>query len=314
MTRRTAPMLAALAAMTTLAACQDASVAPVVEVEAPSFAQIAPAPETAAAISAMMDEMNVALEGAGADFRVAMAEYVTGGDEAGATLLQKDVGNKQLAFDFVPNDPRRRWSNGTDITYAIDQTGDAISLGGGLTAAQTTAAIQRAMDTWDAQQCSDLGLTQNPDFGLDIGYIAWANGLGGTPFVFADVQHAGFRDINFAGGVLGATFTLIWVGADGPTDIDNNGKADVAFREIYYDPSWIWADDGASNVDVESIALHEMGHGLSQAHFGNLFVKRGAFAPSPLAGMNAFYGGPQRDLKGTDVGGHCSNWGQWPQN
>jgi hypothetical protein len=237
---------------------------------------------------------------------------------AGTTTFFKDRGNKQLGAHFVPGDPRRAWSNpggpGDDITYAIDQTLDAVPLGGSLTAEQTDAAIVRAMDTWNAQRCSYLPLTRNPDFGLDIGVLAFeaSGGAIGSPFIFADVQHAGFRDLNFSGGVLGITFTYGFVSGGEFTDIDGNGKLDVSFREIYYDPSWIWRID--DNIDVETIALHEMGHGLSQAHFGKMFGtnKNGKLHWAPFALMNSGYVGVQQELTGTDRGGHCSIWAAWP--
>lgn len=274
---------------------------------------------TESTISAYMDEINEKLISEGENYRVVMAEYITadGSEEAGQTVLQKDVGNKQLSFDFVPNDVRRAWSGSSpnDITYAIDQTGDAVPPFGGLTAVETDAAIERGTSTWANENCSDLHLTRNPDYGVDIGLIAFLNGLGGSPFVFADVQHCGWGDINFPGGVLGATFTFGFTEGGEFTDIDNNGKLDTAFREIYYDPSWNWADDDITNVDVESVATHEIGHGLSQAHFGNLNLKNdGRFQASPKAVMNAFYGGPFRDLTGADTAGHCSNWTAWPNN
>lgn len=289
------------------------------QVGVPEFALSASA--TADAIAAIMDHANVALAGAGASYRAAIAEYVTDatGPEAGNTVLSKVVGNKQLGHDFIPFDPNREdWSgpsgSSDDITYAIDQTGDAVPVFGGLTGAQTTAAINRAMATWQGVSCSTLPLAQNPDFGLDIGLVAFLNGLGGSPFVFADVQHAGWRDINFAGGILGVTFTFIFVdGSGNPTDQDNDGRLDTAFREIYYDPSFTWKDDGVSNIDVESVALHEAGHGLSQAHFGKVAIKNdGSLQASPRAVMNAFYQSPFRALQGTDNGGHCSNWAAWP--
>lgn len=126
--------------------------------------------------SEYLDAINVGLASAGMDYRVVMAEYVTGaGDKAGATVVSKDVGNKQLALDFVPFDPRRAgtpttnggWSGSVtgpddDITYAVDQLGGAID---GLTQAQTNAAIDAAMATWEAATCSDLPIFKNPDFG-----------------------------------------------------------------------------------------------------------------------------------------------------
>jgi hypothetical protein len=276
----------------------------------------------ALALSNMMDAMNLRLSGSGAGYRVAIADYVTDGrgGEAGGTVLAKDVGNKQLDADFVPGDARRAdWSgppaaNFDDITWAVDQTGDAVPPLGGLTAAETTAAISSAIATWENVNCSTLPLTFTADFGLDIGLVAFLNGLGGSPFVFADVQNAGFRDINFAGGILGVTFTFVFIDGPDATDIDGNGKADTAFSEIYYDPSFSWKDDG-TNIDVETVALHELGHGLSQAHFGKVTLKTdGSVKASPRAVMNALYAGPLRTLLGTDNGGHCSNWANWPKH
>ncbi|HSR68752.1 MAG TPA: hypothetical protein VLU25_12510 [Acidobacteriota bacterium] len=276
-----------------------------------------------AQLADIMDEINLALDGQGANYRVAMAEAIVSTDSQhqGITLIASNVGNKQLSSDFVPFDARRAWSlpdpAGEDsITYAVDTTGDAVPVFGGLTGAETDAAIDRAMGTWDGARCSFMPIIRNPDFGIDIGVIAFINGLGGSPFILADVQHAGWRDINFGGGVIGVTFTFIFVSGGIPTDIDNNGLTDTAFREIYYDPSFNWADDGINNVDVETVALHEAGHGLSQAHFGNVFIvqSNGNLVAAPRAVMNAVYLGPLRDLQGTDKGGHCSIWGEWPQN
>jgi hypothetical protein len=301
-----------------LAACADPAALP--DRDLTPTLNVAPA-AFEAEVMANMDATNLALAAANSPYRVAMAELLTnnGGEAAGTTLLQKDVGNKQLSADFVPGDPRRPWSgastSGDDITFAIDQTADATPLFGSATGAQATQAILNAMQTWDNLSCSTLPLTRNSDFGLDIGIVAFqaSGGLIGSPFVFADVQHAGFRDLNFSGGVLGVTFTFVFTSGGVPTDIDGNGKSDAAFREIYYDPSWFWQI--GAGIDVESIALHEMGHGLSQGHFGNIVQRNnGSFDASPRAVMNAFYQSPLTALRGTDNGGHCSNWAAWPNN
>jgi hypothetical protein len=151
--------------------------------------------------------------------------------------------------------------------------------------------------------------------------VAAQNGLGGSFATVADVQHAGWRDINFASGILGVTFTFVFGSNVGtppvfvPSDIDNNGLADVALREIYYDPSFSWADNGVANIDVESVAVHEAGHGLSQGHFGKVWLKNDeSLMTSPRAVMNALYASPFRNLAGSDIAGHCSNWASWPNN
>src|SRR5690606_28999540 len=123
-----------------------------------------------------------------------------------------------------------------------------------------------------------------------------------------DVQHAGWRDLDFAGGTLAATITFVFIDENGdPTDIDGNGKADVAFREIYYDPSWLWNID--DNIDVESVALHEAGHGLSQAHFGTIRIKSdGTANAAPRAGMIPLYAAPLQLLQCPALCEPCSNW------
>ena len=83
------------------AACTDAPVAPDTDLEpAAKKAKGGDAGalvDPAAAISDLIDAANAGLAAAGAGYRVVMAEYVTGeGDQAGATVISKDVGNKQL--------------------------------------------------------------------------------------------------------------------------------------------------------------------------------------------------------------------------
>ena len=194
---------------------------------------------TAEQIRALMTQVNAQLQAAGANYMVDYAEYITPDDsgEVGQVVFFANVGNRQLAHHFVPGDPRR--GGGTDITYIVDQAEGAID---GLTTAQTTAAIDRAMATWDGVSCSTIPITSLPNIpAADIGVIEFLNGLGGSPNVFADITHAGW----LPGGILGnnviaVTFTFVFVNGPTPTDIDNNGKADVAFREILYNNAFTW--------------------------------------------------------------------------
>jgi hypothetical protein len=290
---------------------------------------------TAESIASLMVEMNAKAKARGDAFRVGKAEYVTldGSGELGAEILQKDVGNKRLTEDFVAFDPRRAaWSGSgpsasDDITFAVDETGDATPPLGITSGADANAAIRRSMDTWRAIGCAPgIGLTERSSGGQDLGFLAFlvSRRKVSSAFIAADVMHNGWRDLDFAGGVLGVTFTFVFIDAAGnATDIDGNGKDDVAFREIYYDPSWDWrivqniqiprVDPNVSRIEIESVALHEAGHGLSQAHFGNIFLRNdGSFDPSPRAVMNAFYSAPLTTLLGTDESGHCGNWQSWP--
>ena len=190
------------------------------------------------------------------------------------------------------------------------------------------AAIDRAMATWDAQH-SDLGMTRVSSDGRPTGFMAAFYSprtpldFGGSVDYVSDVTHCGwlprgFFDLLTPGGgnlILGATFTIIFIDEIGdPIDLDGNGKCDVAWREIYYNDEFEWNIDG--DFDIETVALHEAGHGLSQGHFGDIFRTRSTeklhFAPRTV--MNAAYSGVQQELTGTDRAGHSSNWASWPNN
>lgn len=272
------------------------------------------------ALKGLMTELNAELADRGADMRVAHAEWVgrLGGEAAGQTVFANDRGNKQLGAHFVPGDARR--GGGNAITYVVDQSDGATA--SGLTAAETGGAIDRAMATWDeAPNCSgalDIQKVEDPGFDPDI--LDGLLGVGGFGTPVADVTHAGWLPAGILGpNTLGVTFTFVFTGADGqPTDVDGNGKSDVAFREIYYNDAFDWGIDVplGAGIDVETVALHEAGHGLSQAHFGKVFVTEanGKAHFAPFAVMNALISRQAQQLEGTDRGGHCSIWGSWPSN
>ncbi len=265
-----------------------------------------------------------------------------GAEGAGRDVFFSDTGNKQLGSDFVPNDPRNWWPSNpylgewTDgsLGYWMDGTEQGTS--SGLSENETMNAFHSVMNTWGSISCSnglvlsDQGVTSPDDYG-DVG-IVQALVTGGQQGSFGtapgSIVHAGnlpswFFDIiggpGGGSGILGATFTFTWVDANGPTDIDNNGKADVFVREIYMNDGFNWQDapdDVLFNgiYDYETVMLHEVGHGLSQGHFGKMFGtaanKKLHFAPYAL--MNAGYTIANREITATDNGGHCSNWEEWP--
>jgi len=306
--------LAACSGAEPTAPTPDASLAP-----APSLAKVADEPN-------VLDDLNVALADEGQDVRVAMMEYITapGSGEFGTTVFARNVGNKQLAYHWAPNLVMLPGA----LTWAVDETEG--SAAGGLTPAQTSASIDAAMATWEGQTCSELNLFKVPVPPIDLGVVQYLLGFGGFPGRAAELTHAGwlppaFFDAIAVDGsqyILGATFTFIWTSGGVPVDSDGDGKIDVAFREIYYNNNFAWADTPepwySPFVDAETIALHEAGHGLSQAHFGKVFfdgkgdgsLQHLHFAPRAV--MNATYWDSQRELLGSDVGGHCSIWGSWP--
>lgn len=254
-------------------------------------------------------------EGIHENFHVFKAEYITTGESGkiGRTIFFMNVGHKKLASDFVP-DLAYSLDGTTDITYYIDENRPSLDL----PIIQTTPAIQRAMATWDNLTCSNLNMFQLPYSGVQTGFVAALLGFGGSFDYFGDIMHCGwlprefFDILDVDGGdyILGVTFTIIFT----DSDFDKNKKADVAWREIYYNDNFSWRI--GDHYDVETIALHEAGHGLSQGHFGQAFLDEGSdkLHFSPRSVMNAAYSGIQINIEKTDKAGHCSNWGNWPKN
>lgn len=294
--------------------CQDQSSETVKEVPnpEPEFMNLK-SPEPGKFSNARLASGNIA---------VYSAEYITSGEgeRTGNTVYFNNRGNKQLGADFVPG----LNLDGTDaISYYVDDTRPSEDLAFSV----TESAIERAMNTWDGVTCSDLGMHKTPSNGTSTGYIAayfsdlFGFSFGGSYEYVADVNHAGWLPREFFdaisapdGGdyILGVTFTLIFTDDNGdPVDTNGDGKIDVAWREIYYNDGFPW-NDGA-HYDVETIALHEAGHGLSQGHFGKAFASGGNdklhFAPRAV--MNAAYSGIQTQIDKTDNAGHCSLWSNW---
>ncbi len=269
-------------------------------------------------IKALMSSVNTLLENKGGSVRLWVAETLTASQNAGQTVYFNDR-TLRLGSHWVPGDPRR--GGFTDISWLSDRTEGTAT---GISFDATQAAVNRAMTTWNSVDCSSIPLVELNDMNIDWGYVQNLLGMGGAAGWYADYTFAGWLPGEFfdtIGGpgasdyIIGVTFTFIWVNQSGtPTDIDNNGKADVAFRETYFNNKFQWGINTNDPVDVETVVLHEAGHGLSQGHFGKLFLTdaNGMFHFAPRAVMNAGYTGIQQVLTGTDSGGHCSIWASWP--
>ena len=273
----------------------------------------------------LLDSVNVKLAELDKNFRVDSVGLYTTEEafESARIIFASDRGNKQLGAHFVPNDTRRAWSAPqSGISWMIDtfdKTADA-------PIAEQDAAIRRAMQTWEDMTCSEIPLvevTSPPSIDWGVVQFILDGGASGSPFVFADIMHCGFLPALFfntirpggATSILGVAFTFIFTAEGSGTDIDDNGKVDVAFREIYYNDNFSWGIDTNNLIDIETVALHEAGHGLSQGHFGEIFRNpAGKVRFAPRAVMNAAYSGVQQELTGTDIAGHCSIWASWPEN
>ncbi len=280
---------------------------------------------------AMLDAINAELAAAGLNISVEKMELLGSGEglAMGRTVIASDHGNKQLGSDWSPVDPNRGFR--TNITHMID-TADVTA---DFPVGEQADVHRFGIETWDKQNCSNIGIDELPPVAADLGYVQWFFGFGGSfvtvlPGILGsvDVVHGGFLPPAFfdvlrpggGAGILGVNFTFVWTGQDS----DGNGRGDVAFKESYYNDGFNWVNDGTGErsdrnaageriFDIATVALHESGHALSRAHFGDVAIhhKKG-LTTSPSAVMNAIYGGVKRELLGPDNGGHCSDWGAWP--
>ncbi|MBZ0294525.1 MAG: hypothetical protein K8L99_18315 [Anaerolineae bacterium] len=269
----------------------------------------------------------VQAQGTGFGVVITSAEYITdplSGEPGGVEWIQRDLGNAQTGQDFVYNDPRRALFNGGQpgVTFGVNTGFQSADAGLG----NQIGWMYQAVGSWDNLACSDMGLVENAITSGAPGVVAryFQTGVINLDWE-SDMTQVGFLSgaqfPYFAANtnVLGVTFTLSWTDEEGNlTDIDGNGKSDVAFREIYYNDEFEWVDNGVQGVrgdgfiDFPAVAIHEVGHGFSAAHFGNIGRQDGVLVARPRAIMNAIYGGIARDLTGRDNGSHCSNWANWP--
>jgi hypothetical protein len=316
----------ALGVLLTISACQEGN-APT---SVPADNEQAALSVTAAAsrVQQKLIATNQKLASRHAKFRAAYVEYLTTGakGQIGQIVFASDRGNKHLGISFAPNDTRRH--PGNNITYLVDQSDASPD---GLTAAQVTAAIDRAENTWEAVKCSRLVMDRVPDSGADPDIFDGQVGFGAIGTPFADITHAGWYPAVFFNTVFGPgasdaviafTIPFFFVDDNGnPTDINHDGDPDEAFAEIYYNDAFPWGINTPFPIDVQSVALHESGHALGQAHFGKIFetLANGRIHFAPRATMNASYSNDlfgdlgAQHLSGSDIGGHCSLWASWPQ-
>jgi hypothetical protein len=240
-------------------------------------------------------------------------------------LFANKVGHL-LPSQFVEDDPRRG-SPANTIRFLVDQSdGEALSRDTTgnvftLTNETTEPQIDAAMAIWSAVGCNGPLVAKVEDNGEDPdvmdGLLLGDASLVGTPF--ADVTHAGWLPATFfdalmefgARRIAAMDITFVFVDASGnPTDINGDGRGDVAFKELYYNGSLLWGADGApSYLDILTVAIHESGHAFGLGHFGKSVVRSpGPADVAPRAIMNPVYPGVDRRIYGTDHASFCQIW------
>jgi hypothetical protein len=283
------------------------------ENQTPAFAK---KPSGDPAIIAKMQEINRQLKQRGLRISVEAIEYFTIGLGRPSNRIH------QQPFRWVPNDDRRV-ADGENITYLVDQSDGATT--SGLTNAQTEAALDAALLTWDNDKpLAKVDIIKRADAGADPDIFDSFFGFGGegNPFL-ADIVEAGwlprayFEAVGGPGGgrgILAFSVTFIFDDGDGnPTDINGDNYLDTALNEVYYNDTFgdpandradrPWRIDGPPPaIDVQTVGLHENGHSLELGHFG----------PPPAAVLNPVYAGIRQTPLPSDNAGMNAVWSSWP--
>ncbi|MCO6042884.1 hypothetical protein NG895_03090 [Aeoliella sp. ICT_H6.2] len=265
-------------------------------------------------------QLNGALAASGANYRLGAIDTYGALGTLGTTIFFDDR-SMQSGSHFVPYDPDRGGTRYISWTNELDTTSS------GLTAAETSTAIRAAMNTWNAIEPIDIPLVDLGDTTTDLGFLQYviSGGTQGLPFPVADIYHAGFLPESFfetlrpgfGDQILATTAQFSFIDEDGNfTDLNGDGKADAAFREVYYNDAfnWVVENGGGTDIDLQTTALHEAGHGLSLDHFGKAFATdaNGQIHFAPRSVMNAADSGPQQELAPTDIAAFRNVWGNWP--
>jgi len=218
-----------------------------------------------------------------------------------AAVLVLFVSGPVLGYELTNLGTAGGWDNinkGGAVTTVLDTSDYTLDLSAG--AVQT--ALTNAYTTWDSvEAATGLAFEFKADLGGNYDVFDGPNDSAGPPWFdgYSNTldQNADWRYSNIAiGGWLPQSYfsdpnilAVTWTGK-----LSGGGSRKSTWHsEIFFNDAWTWSDNaGAGQIDIETVALHELGHSLGLGHENDV-----------ASVMASYYTGENRTLFADDIDG-----------